>query len=222
MPSFREFRETEELWQRFPALERAEAGSGRTLLTFDDGPDDDSTPAVLEALDQIGARATFFMLGEQLMRHQAIGREVVARGHEVALHGFGHEKHERLTPQQVRDDLARGLGAVEAATGRRPRFYRPPYGRFSEASYDACRTLELEPVYWSAWGIDWEPIPAERIAELVGRDLADGVIVLLHDSPRYAERPSAAPTAQALGMLAEPALEAGLAFGALGDAVSAL
>jgi peptidoglycan-N-acetylglucosamine deacetylase len=221
MPSFREFRETEELWQRFPGLERAEAGSGRALLTFDDGPDQDSTPAVLDALDEIGARATFFMLGEQLMRHQDIGREVVARGHEVALHGFGHEKHERLTPQQARDDLARGLGAVEAATGRRPRFYRPPYGRFTDASYEACRKLELAPVYWSAWGLDWEPIPAARIADVAGRDLADGMIVLLHDSPRYADRDSALPTAEALAPLAHQALEAGIALGGLGDAVIA-
>jgi peptidoglycan/xylan/chitin deacetylase (PgdA/CDA1 family) len=219
VPSFREFRETEELWQRFPGLERAEAGGGRVLLTFDDGPDEDGTPAVLDALDEIGARATFFMLGEQLMRHQDVGREVVARGHEVALHGFGHEKHERLTPQQARDDLARGLGAVEAATGRRPRFYRPPYGRFSDASYEACRKLELEPVYWSSWGLDWEQIPAERIADVAGRDLADGVIVLLHDSPRYAERDSALPTADALAALAHRALEAGLSLAALGDAV---
>ena len=219
MPSFREFRETEELWQRFPGLERAEGGGARVLLTFDDGPDQDGTPAVLDALDEIGARATFFMLGEQLMRHQGVGREVVARGHEVALHGFGHEKHERLTPQQARDDLARGLGAVEAATGRRPRFYRPPYGRFSDASYEACRKLELEPVYWSSWGLDWEQIPAERIADVAGRDLADGVIVLLHDSPRYAERDSALPTARALATLAHQALEAGLSLAALGDAV---
>lgn len=219
MPSFREFRETEELWRRFPARERAEAGGERAVLTFDDGPDEDSTPAILDALDEIGARATFFMLGEQLMRHQAVGRELVARGHEVALHGFGHEPHDRLTPQQARDDLARGLGAVEAATGRRPRFYRPPYGRFSEASFEACQKLELEPVYWSAWGMDWEPIPATRIAELTGRDLTDGVIVLLHDSPRYGERESALPTAEALGPLAQRAAEEGLALGALGDAV---
>jgi peptidoglycan/xylan/chitin deacetylase (PgdA/CDA1 family) len=110
---------------------------------------------------------------------------------------------------------------VEAATGRRPRFYRPPYGRFSEASYDACRKLDLEPVYWSAWGIDWETISADRIAELAARDLGDGVILLLHDSPRYAERESAAPTAEALAALAQRALEAGLALGALGDAVTA-
>jgi peptidoglycan-N-acetylglucosamine deacetylase len=220
MPSFRELRETFELWQRLPALERAEPGGGRTVLTFDDGPDEDSTPAVLDALDEIGARATFFMLGEQLMRHRALGREVVARGHEVALHGFGHEHHERLTPQEARDDLARGLGAVEAATGRLPRFYRPPYGRFSEHSHEACGKLGLEPVYWSGWGGDWEAIPAARIAELAGRDLGNGVILLLHDSARYADRPGAAPTAEALTSLAARALEAGVAFGALADAVA--
>ena len=188
------------------------------LLTFDDGPDEDGTPAVLDALDEIGARATFFMLGEQLMRHQGVGREVVARGHEVALHGFGHEKHERLTTQQARDDLARGLGAVEAATGRRPRFYRPPYGRFSEHSYEACRKLELEPAYWSAWGQDWDELPAGRIAEMVNRDLGDGVIVLLHDSARYAYRDSALPTADALAPIAERARELGLSLVSLGEA----
>jgi peptidoglycan-N-acetylglucosamine deacetylase len=219
LPSFRELRETLALWERFPARERADAGHGRAALTFDDGPDEDATPAVLEALDQIGARATFFMLGEQLMRHQAVGREVVARGHEVALHGFGHEAHERLSPQQARDDLARGLGAVEAATGRRPRFYRPPYGRFSEHSWEACRKLELEPVYWSGWGADWEPVPGQRIAELAGRDLADGAILLLHDSARYAERASAAPTAEALALISERARTVGLQLAALGDAL---
>jgi peptidoglycan-N-acetylglucosamine deacetylase len=217
MPSFRELRETLELWERFPALQRADAGSGRAVLSFDDGPDEDSTPAVLDALDRIGARATFFMLGEQLMRHQAVGRDVVARGHEVALHGFGHEPHERLTPQQARDDLARGLGAVEAATGRRPRFYRPPYGRFSEHSYEACGKLGLEPVYWSGWGSDWEPLPPARIAELAGRDLGDGAILLLHDSARYGDRDSAAPTAEALAPLAERAPAAGIRFVTLGE-----
>jgi peptidoglycan-N-acetylglucosamine deacetylase len=217
MPSFREFRETLKLWERFPALERAEAGGGKVALTFDDGPDPDATPAVLDALEAVGVHATFFMLGEQLMRHQDIGREVVRRGHEVALHGFAHERHDELTPQQARDDIARGLGALEAATGRHPRFYRPPYGRFSEHSFEACGKLRLAPVYWSGWGSDWEPIPAARIADLCGRDLMDGAILLLHDSPRYADRQSAAPTAEALAPLAERALGAGLRLVTLGE-----
>jgi peptidoglycan/xylan/chitin deacetylase (PgdA/CDA1 family) len=216
MPSFRQVRQTLELWQRFPGLEHGEA-AGKVALTFDDGPDENATVAVLDALDAAGARATFFMLGEQLMRHQNIGREVVRRGHEVALHGFGHEEHSELSPQQARDDLARGLGALEAATGRHPRFYRPPYGRFSEHSYEACRKLGMEPVYWSGWGADWEPIPGARIADLAGRDLSAGTILLLHDSARYADRDDASATAEALVPLAERARAAELELVTLGE-----
>jgi peptidoglycan/xylan/chitin deacetylase (PgdA/CDA1 family) len=220
MPSFREHREMLALWERLPALERLEPGAGRAALTFDDGPDEDGTPAVLDALDAAGAKATFFMLGEQLMRNTGLGREVAERGHEIALHGFAHPHHEDLTPTQARDDLARGLGAVEAATGRRPTLYRPPYGRFSEHSYDACRALDLRPVYWSAWGEDWDTLGPERIAELVCRDLVDGTIVLLHDSARYADRPSAEPTAMALTPVAAKAVDAGLTLVTLGEALS--
>jgi peptidoglycan/xylan/chitin deacetylase (PgdA/CDA1 family) len=220
VPSFREQRETLALWERFPGIERGEAGGGRVALTFDDGPDPDGTPLVLDALEAVGARATFFMLGEQLMRNPSLGQEVAGRGHEIALHGFGHRHHEELAPVEARDDLARGLGAVEAATGRRPAFYRPPYGRFSEHSYGACRALELRPVYWSAWGEDWETLSAERIAELVTRDLADAAIVLLHDSAVYADRPGAEPTAAAVRLLGERASDAGLSLVSLSETLS--
>lgn len=207
MPSFQQFRLTEELWRRFPGRERLD--DDRVALTFDDGPDPDATPAVLDALDEIGAKATFFLVGEQVMEHRALAREVADRGHEVALHGYEHREHSEFPGRSVRDDLARGLGTVEVATGRRPALYRPPYGRFSEDSYAACTDLGLEPVLWSAWGMDWEPIGPDRIADLVTRDLAPGAIVLLHDSARYAARDSAAPTAEALPLIAEAEMALG-------------
>jgi peptidoglycan/xylan/chitin deacetylase (PgdA/CDA1 family) len=214
MPSYSQLLETAERWRALPAPQRVPAG---VALTFDDGPDPDCTPPVLDALDAAGVKATFFLVGEQLMRHHAVARETAARGHELALHGFEHAEHDTLRPQQARDDLARGLGAFEAATGRRPRFFRPPYGRFSEASYDACKHLGLEPVYWSDWGMDWEPIPAERVADLATRDLADGAIVLLHDSARYGHRPDCSATAEAVGAVAARAAELGLRVDPLGE-----
>ena len=158
------------------------------------------------------------MVGEQLLRHHAIAREAAARGHELALHGFGHPSHDELSPPESRDEIARGIGAFEAATGSSPRFYRPPYGRFNEWSYRASHDLGLQPVYWSAWGSDWEDIAPERIAELVSRDLAPGAIVLLHDSPRYANRPSATATAEAIPLIAEDAASKGLELVTLGRA----
>ena len=211
MPGFGQLRETEARWQRFPGRERLEHG---VALTFDDGPDPDATPAVLDALESAGAKATFFLVGEQLLTHHELGREIVERGHAVAAHGFHHVEHDSL--EDARGDLVRCLDAIESASGIRPSSFRPPYGRFSEASYAACKELGLEPVYWSAWGMDWEPLPPERIADLVQRDLDDGAIVLLHDSPRYGHRDNAQPTAEAIAAIAATAGERGLATVTLG------
>src|SRR5947209_9790524 len=219
VPSFQYYAETLASWASFPGLERLDVergGDGRVALTFDDGPDEDATPAVLDALDEAGVRATFFVVGEQLEQHWRIARDAAERGHELALHGYSHPRHEQILPQAARDEVARGMGAFEAAVGRRPELMRPPYGRFSEHSYRACRTLGLEPVYWSAWALDWEELPPERIVDLACRDLASGMIVLLHDSPRYAERRSALATAQAVAGIAERAAELGLQLGPIG------
>ncbi len=222
MPSFRHFAETVASWSELPGREWVDdaAGSRRVALTFDDGPDADATPAVLDALDEIGAKATFFVVGEQLERHWRIARDAVDRGHELALHGYSHPRHEELVPPAARDEVAKGVGAFEAAVGRRPALMRPPYGRFSEHSYGACRSLGLEPVYWSAWATDWEELPPQRIADVACRDLAGGMIVLLHDSPRYADRSSALPTAEALPLIAERAAEMGLELGTVSAGVT--
>ena len=205
MPGHGQLVDTLERWRRFPGRERVDAG---VALTFDDGPDPDATPAVLETLERLEARATFFLVGEQLLVHHELGRAIAEAGHDVALHCFRHVEHDELA--DPREDLLRGLDAIESATGIRPRLCRAPYGRFSEASFSACRDAGLEPVYWSAWGMDWEPLPADRIAELAVRDLTDGAILLLHDSARYAPRPSAHPTVEALEPILARIRERGL------------
>lgn len=219
MPSFSEQSETAEDWAAFPGIERLPDGDRRICLTFDDGPDEDATPAILDALEAAGIPATFFVVGEQLMRHHGIARRAALAGHELALHGFKHERHQEMIPPDARDDVARGVGAFEAVTGAKPRFFRPPYGRFAEFSYKACDALGLEPVYWSAWGLDWEDIGPDRIAELVVRDLSGGAIVVLHDSPRYADRPSARPTAEAIAAIAAAAAERDLEWATLSEAM---
>jgi peptidoglycan/xylan/chitin deacetylase (PgdA/CDA1 family) len=218
VPSFQAQQDTAADWERFPGLERLPGDGAQVALTFDDGPEDDATPAVLDALEDAGIRATFFVVGEQLMRHHGLARRAALAGHELALHGFGHPRHGDLFPPEARDEVARGVGAFEAVTGRKPRFFRPPYGRFSEHSYQACSALGLEPVYWSAWGLDWEDIDAARVADLVTSDLDAGAIVVLHDSIRYGHRPSAQATADAIPQIAAAAAERGLTWVTLSEA----
>jgi peptidoglycan/xylan/chitin deacetylase (PgdA/CDA1 family) len=209
MPSYRQQLETLERWRRFPGMERVEPGRGRFALTFDDGPDAESTPAILDALDAAGAKATFFMTGEQVWDHRPLAREASRRGHVVGLHGSRHVEHDELA--DPRRDFAEGMLALRSEGHLQPTLYRPPYGRFSAASYAVCTELQLTPVYWSGWGCDGEPIPAERIADIAIRDLAPGAILVLHDSARYAYRDSARPTAEALPAILAAASERGLA-----------
>jgi peptidoglycan/xylan/chitin deacetylase (PgdA/CDA1 family) len=203
------------LWAQLPGLERVATGAA---LTFDDGPDPDATPAVLDALDHAGARATFFMVGEQVQAHPALAREVAERGHDVQAHCFDHESHRTLA--DPRADLDRTLAAIESTTGVRPSMQRPPYGRFSAASHAACLDAGLQPVYWSAWGEDWEDLAPDRIADFVTRDLSPGVVILLHDSARYAHRSSARATAAAIPLIAAAMAEEGLQPASISSALA--
>jgi peptidoglycan/xylan/chitin deacetylase (PgdA/CDA1 family) len=208
-------------WRRYPGLQGIEL-DGHAALTFDDGPDDDATPAVLDALDRVGARATFFLLANQLAEHGEIAAEVVRRGHEIGLHGFDHFRHDRSEPERGRDDVIRGFRAIEDSLGVTCRWYRPPYGKMSDGTAEACRSLGLTPVYWSAWGVDWESVTAERIAEVAAEQLGNGGILLLHDSARYGRRPTAGPTAEAIGLIAAETRRSGISLITVGDGVPSI
>jgi peptidoglycan/xylan/chitin deacetylase (PgdA/CDA1 family) len=131
MPHFSEQVDTVERWRLFPAWERADDAEA-VVLTFDDGPDEDATPAVLDALDAAGARATFFLVGEQVEAHPSLARELTQRGHDVQLHGYRHVAHDRLAPDEARHDLERGARALREVAGVRallPSTVRPLLAR---------------------------------------------------------------------------------------------
>lgn len=168
-------------------------------LSFDDGPHPQGTPAVLNALAAAGASATFFLVGEQVDAYPAVARAVVEAGHEVGLHGYRHTLLLRRRSASLAADLDRAVAAIEDATGRTPRLYRPPYGVFSSGALRLVRARGLDPVLWSRWGRDWQrsATPAS-IARRATRSLRPGDVVLLHDSDAYSSDGSWARTVAAL------------------------
>ncbi|MGH9102472.1 MAG: polysaccharide deacetylase family protein, partial [Acidimicrobiales bacterium] len=152
-------------------------------LTFDDGPDPSSTPAFLEALDRLGWKATFFMLGAMAEAAPGLASEVAAAGHEIALHGHLHRCHLLRGPRAVLEDVERGRDAVGQATGAVPAWHRPPYGAPSIGTVLAARRLGLRVVLWSTWGRDWraQATPESVTEDLLAR-LEPGATLLLHDS----------------------------------------
>jgi peptidoglycan/xylan/chitin deacetylase (PgdA/CDA1 family) len=180
-------------------LPRTLPGAAGVALTFDDGPHPDGTPKVLDALERAGARATFFMIGEQVARRPALAAEVLGRGHEIGLHGHRHRLQLRLTPAEVGDDFRRGAAVLEDATGASPVWHRPPYGIYSPAGLAAARGSGLRPLLWSRWGKDWRKFTTpHRIAARVTAELGPGDVILLHDADFYSARDSHVRTVQAL------------------------
>lgn len=187
--------------------------SRAVALTFDDGPHPEGTPAVLAALAELDTLGTFFLTGEQVLRYPVLAREVAAQGHAIGVHGHRHRLLTFSTPWGSTSDLQRACAAVEEATGRIPRLYRPPYGVANPAVLLAARALGLRPVLWARWGRDWErSATAKSVAAAVTRDLCGGEILLLHDADHYAAAGSWCATVAALPVIATTVRGAGFGF----------
>jgi peptidoglycan/xylan/chitin deacetylase (PgdA/CDA1 family) len=162
------------------------SGQGRAdhvALTFDDGPDALSTPFFLRLLAERRINATFFLLGSAAGRTPSLVEEMVAAGHEIAIHGWQHRPLLLRGPRATYDDLARARDAVAGITGKPPRLFRPPYGVMTTATHLAARRLGLTPVLWTCWGEDWTSrATPHTVHRTVTADLRGGGTVLLHDS----------------------------------------
>ncbi|MGH2927784.1 MAG: polysaccharide deacetylase family protein, partial [Solirubrobacteraceae bacterium] len=141
-------------------------------------------PQVLDALDQLGVRATFFVLGERARRRPDLVSDIAARGHELASHGDEHEHHLLRSPGWVLGDIERARATL-AELGHPPRWYRPTYGQASGATLVLARAMGLETVLWSAWGREWTTSEPQDVAARITRRLGPGAVVLFHDSDRF-------------------------------------
>jgi peptidoglycan/xylan/chitin deacetylase (PgdA/CDA1 family) len=166
---------------------------------------------VLDVLAAHGARATFFLIGEQVERHRSLAAEIAAAGHAIALHGYRHRNLMRIGPRALADDLLRAHGLIAEVTGRAPTVYRPPYGIFSPAGLRIARREGWEPMLWSKWGKDWRRFTTpEKIAQRLTTGVVGGDVLLLHDADHYSARGSHRRTAQALPLVLEALRRRGL------------
>ena len=196
-------------------------GRGRedhVALTFDDGPDPASTPAFLAALDRLGWRATFFVLGTMARQAPGLTAEVAAAGHEVAVHGDEHRNMLRRMPGAAADDIRRCFDTIAELTGRAPTWFRPPFGILSYGALRGARRVGLTTVLWTTWGRDWrQEATPQTVVDDVMRRYVGGGTVLLHDSDCESYPGSWNATLGALPMLADELAARQLTVGPLAD-----
>lgn len=166
------------MWRRAGPVASVATQASIAALTFDDGPDPDATPAVLDILARHRARATFFMVGRMAQRHPRTMAEVVRAGHAVGNHSWGHRALSSLPPRERRSEIRAGHQALAPHAAR---LLRPPYGAMNRRlSLDAWR-LGHTVVAWSVDVGDWWNPDAAAMADGLARRVTAGSIVLLHD-----------------------------------------
>jgi peptidoglycan-N-acetylglucosamine deacetylase len=169
------------------AICRGRRGQMRVALTFDDGPDPASTPALLDLLKQENITATFFCIGERVAAHPQIAARIAAEGHLIGNHTFHHYWHTALMgPARLSREIEMTQRAVTEATGVLPALMRPPIGMTNPHYGKALSQAGLTLVGWDVRSLDTRRTPQQAIERVLDQ-ARDGSIILLHDGGIFPE-----------------------------------
>lgn len=204
-------------------LPRDAAARGELALTFDDGPDTELTPRVLDALAAAGARATFFCVGERVLRDAALARRIVDAGHEIGNHSHRHSTAFAWSgPRTLAREVDDAQRAIADATGIVPRLFRAPFGIRTPLLDPVLAARGLRHVTWSARGFDTVAAGAGRVLSRLETGLRPGAVLLLHDGRATGVRAGvpASWAADVLPMLLEAMTARGLKSVGVGETLA--
>jgi peptidoglycan/xylan/chitin deacetylase (PgdA/CDA1 family) len=151
-------------------------------LTFDDGPDGEWTPKVLDQLAKFGVKATFFVVGRRCEQFPRVLRRIVREGHIAGNHSWNHPNLTKLKAEEVRSQLERTGAVVRRLTGKTPALFRPPYGALNETVIHEAIRLKEKIIFWNVDSLDWMQLNARQVAANILAHVRPGSIVLQHSA----------------------------------------
>jgi peptidoglycan/xylan/chitin deacetylase (PgdA/CDA1 family) len=157
-------------------------------LTFDDGPCPHTTPWLLEMLDELGAKATFFVIGSQVHRGEKLLEQIHEAGHSIASHSLTHQFMPALSMRALEREIDETNKAIAAVTGQTPLLFRPPYGMMDSRLAACLQERQMRPVYWGVVPEDWFGPGLERVVNRTMSRLRPGTLIVLHEMPRIARQ----------------------------------
>jgi peptidoglycan/xylan/chitin deacetylase (PgdA/CDA1 family) len=156
-----------------------------TYLTFDDGPDNYVTPKILDLLQKYDIKATFFLLGQKAEQHPDIVSDIQKRGHIIGNHSYSHLKMSGKSKQLIIHELTKADETLIEITGKKPRLFRPPHGRFGLNLLRVLKTTQHKMVLWYASVGDYNKgTTSEKIKNKLLKLAKPGQLILLHDGHR--------------------------------------
>lgn len=195
-----------------PVLGHLPTHEMKIALTFDDGPNPDATPRILDTLGEHEVKATFFILGRHAERWPDLVHRAASEGHQVGNHGYFHRKLHFKSPRYVRRDMLLGKRAIERAGSAAPHFFRAPHGFRSPWVSRIAGSLGERTIGWSlgVWDSDLPGVKA--IVDRTVSGVKPGSIVLLHDGDGYNAEGDRTQTAAALPGIIRELLLRGFEF----------
>ena len=172
-----------------PYICRGDAAHPCVALTFDDGPDAQSTPKLLDFLRDARVEAAFFCVGKRIAANPELAARIVREGHLLENHSYTHSNATNFfTVGRLKSELTQTQAAIQEASGAAAHLFRPPMGLSNPRVFRAAHALGLTVVGWTARGLDTRTRQPERIVHRIVRKLKPGAIVLLHDGGIPADR----------------------------------
>ena len=157
---------------------QAEKNKKVVALTFDDGPDGNTTPQALDILAKYKIKATFFVQGKNIAGNEAILKRMQAEGHEIGNHSWNHPVLTQLSLEDAKKQITDTEDAIKNVLGKSSKLMRPPYGAISD---DIRNSLDLSFILWDVDSLDWKSKNEAAIFTEIQHQTSDGSIILLHD-----------------------------------------
>lgn len=151
-------------------------------LTFDDGPDEDFSPQILDILKKYNAKATFFVVGQKVGWHPEIVKRAYEEGHEIGNHTFSHINVGKRSEYEILTEIEKTQKAIKDVIGKEPELFRPPYRAISRSMFEIIKSKNMKVVLWSDLDArDWSNPGVYNIVKTIQEKADSGSIVLLHD-----------------------------------------
>jgi peptidoglycan/xylan/chitin deacetylase (PgdA/CDA1 family) len=157
-------------------------GKKEIALTFDDGPDDEWTPKVLDVLARFDVKATFFVVGRRCERNPSVLRRIAREGHSIGNHSWNHPNLAKLTAEEIRSQIQRTDETIRKQTGKTPVLLRPPYGAISDTVVEEAIKARKKIILWDVDSLDWMELTGRQVAVNILSHTRPGSIILMHSA----------------------------------------
>jgi len=161
---------------------KAETEEKIIALTFDDGPDNLHTPAILDVLQKHGVQATFFLLGPRVEKYPEMVKRIDDEGHVIGNHTYWHPELTKTGVANMKWEINKTEQAIQQILHKRTNLFRAPYGALNDTLVRALPDMDYRAVGWSIDSEDWKGLTKEEIKQRVINHLHPGSIVLMHSA----------------------------------------